>query len=58
MDQQVATVSDDVVEEHRGAAYWAVSEDSWAAVCPGLSEEDAAMLAPVVVVGAVPITTS
>ncbi len=58
MDQQTMTLGSDVIEEHRGGAYWAVREDSWASVCPGLSEEDAAMLAPVVVVGAVPITTS
>ncbi|WP_157240842.1 hypothetical protein [Catenuloplanes japonicus] len=53
MDQQTMTLSNDVEE----SGYWAVNEDSWATVCPGLSEEDAAMLAPVVVVGAVPITT-
>jgi hypothetical protein len=55
MDQQTMTLGSDVVDE---SGYWAVSEDSWASVCPGLSEEDAAMLAPVVVVGAVPIATS
>jgi hypothetical protein len=58
MDQQTMTLGSDVLEERCGGAYWAVSEDSWATVCPGLSEEDAAMLAPVVVVGVMPVPAS
>ncbi|MDR7278744.1 hypothetical protein [Catenuloplanes atrovinosus] len=54
MDQQSVTID----EETHERAYWAVREEDWEAVCPGLSEEDAALLAPVVVVGAVPVGAS
>lgn len=54
MEQQIVTTSDESLER----AYWAVRADDWADVCPGLSAEDAAMLAPVVVVGAAPVGAS
>ena len=54
MDQQ-SVITEVEVDER---LYWAVREENWDTVCPGLSAEDAAMLAPVVVVGAVPAGVS
>ena len=39
-----------------GRAYWSVEDDQWGTVRPGLPAEVAELVAPPIVVGAVPVT--
>jgi hypothetical protein len=56
--EQHETWTPEVVARNLGGAYWSVDDCRWPALHPGLPEHLAELVAPPVVVGAVPVPVS